>query len=311
MDDRTRKPRTSPRLEVPLSSGATKPIEASPGLGKLIAIGGREDRREDMLVLRRFVELCGPQAPVVVVLTAASGIPRQLGKSYQRAFGDLGVGRCDLIDMRSRDQANDPRAAAAILAADGIFMTGGDQSRLLDVIGGTASALALLEAFSRRGACVGGTSAGAAALSLHMLAEGGTPRLPEKNAVRMAVGLGLIPEAIIDQHFSERRRLGRLLSAVAHHPHVLGVGIDEDTALVIDPGRGVEVVGDGAVTIVDGRRMRSNVERAGSSETLEMLGVHMHLLPAGNRYPNTALDPGAGEAHESLAGALRLIAGPA
>lgn len=252
--------------------------------GRLIAIGGGENRGPGGQILQRFIELSGGNGARIVALTAASIDPQSTGENYRRAFAALGVTDFSVVDARDRAATEDPQAIARLAEADGIFITGGDQRRLMASIGDSRFAQAMRWAFQQRGTCIAGTSAGAAALSRSMLAEGSTPPLPEKDAARLDLGLGLVPKAIIDQHFSERRRLGRLLSVVAQQPSLLGVGIDEDTALVIERGRGIEVIGEGSVTVLDGRLMRSNIADADSRERLEMLGIRLHLLPAGNRY---------------------------
>lgn len=253
-------------------------------LGHLVVIGGAEDRLKDRVILRRFVELCGGPQAQILVLTAASADPAASWRGYEPVFRELGAERCEPLDIHSTEEASDPALVNRLLHADGIFMTGGDQRRLMGLLWETEAARAMHLAFHLRGCCIGGTSAGAAALSRLMLAEGDTPRLPEKDAAVLDLGLGFVSRAIIDQHFSERRRLGRLLSVLAQRPDMLGVGIDEDTALVIERGQGVEVIGQGAVTLIDGRRMRSNFEDVDANERLEMLGVNLHVLPAGHRY---------------------------
>ena len=281
------------------------PVHAAPAperrTGRLLAIGGAEDRRHDRVILRRFVELCARDnptaAPQVLVLTAASGVPEDAWRGYEPVFAELGA-QASHLDLRSPEDANQPDAVQRILSADGIFMSGGDQRRLMATLWESEAARAMHLAFHLRGCCIGGTSAGAAALSRLMLAIGDTPALPHRDAVSLDIGLGLISNAIIDQHFSERRRLGRLLSAMAQRPDVLGVGIDEDTALLIERGQAIEVLGQGAVTLVDGRQMRSNLKVAEPQAALEMLDVRLHLLPAGNRYvlqadaDGTPLPPG-------------------
>ncbi|WP_418320016.1 cyanophycinase [Piscinibacter sakaiensis] len=252
--------------------------------GRLIAIGGAEERGADSEILQRFIELSGGSGARIVVLTAASIDPMAAGKAYRRAFEALGVENPGIVDARDRQQADDQDAATRLREADGIFITGGDQRRLMASIESSAFADAMREAYVKNGACIAGTSAGAAALSGNMLAEGSTPALPEKDAARLDRGLGLVSRAIIDQHFSERRRLGRLLSVVAEQPTLLGLGIDEDTGLVIEHGRGIEVIGRGVVTLLDGRQMTSNIDEIEPRDRLEMLGVRLHLLPAGHRY---------------------------
>jgi len=263
------------------------PNPQSPGVGErraghLVIIGGNEDRDNDKRVLRRFVQLTGKDDPKIVVLSAAGA--GAAWEVYDRAFADLGVQQHLSLELASREAANDPKAADRLLSADGIFITGDDQKRLLAVIGGTAVHQALHKAFERLGLCIAGTSAGAAALSQHMMqgnaAPNGTPPLTHS----LAAGLGLLQRVLIDQHFSERRRLGRLLAVVAQNPTLMGIGIDEDTALVVEPSGGLEVVGDGAVTLIDGRQMSSNFLTGHEGETLELVDVKLHLLPAGARY---------------------------
>lgn len=259
-------------------------------IGRLMPIGGAEDRMQDRVVLRRFVELCGGPGARIRVLSAASGDPKAAWRAYQGVFGELGVSHTAHLDISDVDHANSQDVVDQILDTDGLFISGGDQRRLMTLLWETEAFRALHTAFHLRGCCIAGTSAGAAVLSRHMLAQGDTPRLPEKEAAELDLGLGFVSKAIIDQHFSERGRLGRLLSVLAQRPDMLGVGIDEDTALVIERGVGVEVVGQGAVTLLDGRQLRSNFEDIESRERLEMLGVRLHLLPAGRRY---SLAPGS------------------
>lgn len=292
---------------VPLRRPEPRPASAASGV--VMAIGGAEDRHEGMAVLRHFVQACGGAGARLVVLTAASGMPQLVWERYAQAFGRLGVQRLTELPLASRAQADDTAAVREILGADGVFLTGGDQRRLLSVLGDSAVAQALHRARAQRGLCVAGTSAGAAALSRHMLAEGRATALPEKGAARLDAGLALLPNAIVDQHFSQRQRLPRLMSAVAQRPELLGVGIDEDTALVVEPGRGVEVVGTGAVTLLDGRHMLSSAPRARPGDRLLLAGLQLHVLPAGQRFGIEADDgelPPAG-----LREALALLAGPA
>jgi cyanophycinase len=186
--------------------------------------------------------------------------------------------------MQSRGDANDRANAELIVQADGIFITGGDQRRLLAMIGGTAADFAIKTALFANGACVAGTSAGASALSAHMLSHGKVEFQPEKGAVSLGAGLGLLNGIVIDQHFSQRHRLARLLSVVAQNPYLHGVGIDENTALIVELGHGIEVIGEGMVTMVDARDAISNVADVRDRCSPELLGVHLHLLPAGSTY---------------------------
>ena len=256
----------------------------APRNGHLVIIGGHEDRQHDMQILSRFVELAGGVDARIVVITAASQIADTMWKIYDDAFGSLGVTRHSHLEITSRDDANDENFVRQVAEADGIFMTGGDQKRLLALIGGTALDAEMHAALKVRGATIGGTSAGASAMSGHMLAQGRAELHPEKGSVSLGAGLGFLHKVVIDQHFSERQRLSRLLSVVAQNPYLQGIGIDEDTALVVERGVGIEVVGEGAVTIVDGRAMSTNVAEIADHETPELIDVRLHLLPAGSRY---------------------------
>jgi cyanophycinase len=252
--------------------------------GHLVIIGGHEDRKHDMEILSRFVALSGGAGAKIVVISAASSVADQMWEMYDRAFGELGVGNRVHLALQSRQCANDEEIINDIRDATGIFMTGGDQKRLLAIIGGTALDAEMHAALKLRGACIGGTSAGASAMSGHMLAQGRAELHPEKGSVSLGAGLGFLHRVVIDQHFSERQRLSRLLSVVAQNPYLQGIGIDEDTALVIERGVGIEVLGEGAVTIVDGRNMSTNIAEISNNETPELIDVRLHLLPAGSKY---------------------------
>jgi cyanophycinase len=252
--------------------------------GHLVIIGGHEDRNHGKEILTRFVELAGGANARVVVITAASKIADEMWEVYDKAFGDLGVTQRTHLRLEGRGDANNEEKVRMVAEADGIFMTGGDQKRLLAIIGGTALDAEMHTALKVRGACIGGTSAGASAMSGHMLAQGKTDLLPEKGAVSLGAGLGFLHRVVIDQHFSERQRLSRLLSVVAQNPYLQGIGIDENTALVVERGRGIEVVGEGSVTIVDGRTMDTNMADIQERDTPELIDVRLHLLPVGSRY---------------------------
>lgn len=264
--------------------------------GHLVIIGGHEDRKREMEILSRFVELSGGPDANILVITAASTVPDDMWSMYDSAFGALGVTRRNHLEITSRQEANSEEFVRQVAEADGIFMTGGDQKRLLALLGGTALDAEMHVALKVRGATIGGTSAGASAMSGHMLAQGRVELHPEKGSVSLGAGLGFLHRVVIDQHFSERQRLSRLLTVVAQNPYLQGIGIDEDTALVVERGVGIEVLGQGAVTIVDGRTMITNVADIKDRDTPELIDVRLHLLPAGSSYqlPAAAQDPGKG-----------------
>jgi len=299
-----------------LLQAGTALLAASPAIartrrvGRLVIIGGAEDRLHDKLILRQFVELCGGASSRIRVLSAASSQPSAAWETYRTAFGDLGVMDCQPIEVPDREAADSQAVTDLILEADGIFISGGDQQRLMNLIWETEAFKALHIAFHLRGCCVAGTSAGAAVMSRHMLASGEASRLPRKDLGDLDLGLGFVHKAIIDQHFSQRYRLGRLLSVLAQWPQMLGVGIDEDTALVIERDTAVEVIGSGAVTVLDGRAMITNVNLVESQGHLEMLGVRIHLLPAGNRYSAHPLVQKAKGMPTALREAIAMLVAP-
>ena len=259
----------------------------SKSAGQLMIIGGGEDRTDDKNVLTRFVEMAGGPEGRFVVITTASRVPDQVWEMYDTAFGDLGVTRRKHLHLDSRLDANNRELVDEIEQADGIFMTGGDQKRLMAIIGGTLADEAMHRALATRGAVIAGTSAGASAMSAHMLADGKTDLHPEKGAVHLGAGLGLLHRVVIDQHFSQRHRLARLLTVIAANPHLLGIGIDEDTALIVSfgaTGAGIEVIGNGAVTIVDGRDTITNIADLPQHGCPELIDVRLHLLPSGSHY---------------------------
>lgn len=255
-----------------------------PKVSRLVIVGGAEDRLQDRVILRKFADYCGSSQARIRVITAASGDPEGVWQSYQNVFRALGVEDVQRLAIDDRDSAHAAPLQAEILQADGIFMSGGDQSKLMNTLWDTPAYQSLHQSFHLNRCCIGGTSAGAAVMSRHMIAQGPAVLRPRKDAVDTDIGLGLLSQAVVDQHFSERRRLARLLSTLAMRPDLLGVGIDEDTALVIEKGQALEVIGKGTVTLVDPSQMQSNVTELETLEQIEMLGVQLHVLPAGHRY---------------------------
>ncbi|MDB5943437.1 MAG: cphB [Ramlibacter sp.] len=268
-----------------LAGPALRLAAQGPVRGRLVIVGGAEDRVHDRRILRRFLDDAGGPPSRVRLLAAASSVPLVVADSYRRAFGEIGATDCELLPLLERDAAFRPEVVQAILDADAIFITGGNQSRLMGVLQDTPALTALQHAHGHLGRCIAGTSAGAAAMSRHMIAQGPAVRSPRKDVVGTGTGLGLLPAAIVDQHFSERGRLARLLSALAQRPDLLGVGVDEDTALIVESGEAIEVIGSGAVTLVDPSSMHTNVGEIEPQGAIEMLGLRLHTLPAGQRYP--------------------------
>jgi cyanophycinase len=198
-------------------------------------------------------------------------------------FGELGVKKVRPLHAMTRAQANDETFARQLRDATGIFLTGGNQLRLSSTIGGTLLAEAVMARF-REGAVVGGTSAGASAMSTHMIAFGASGGTPKHRMAALAAGLGVLPSVIIDQHFQQRNRLGRLLSVIAQNPSLLGLGVDEDTAGVVGPDGIMEVIGRGSITIVDGSAAETDAWDIHGHRPLMISGVVLHALPAGYRF---------------------------
>lgn len=279
---------------VAVTAGGAVPAWAQKSkVSRLVIVGGAEDRLQDRIILRKFAHYCGGPQAKIRILTAASGDPQGVWQSYREVFNSLGVVDVARLAIDDRASAQDRAVQTEILQADGIFMSGGDQSKLMSILWDSLAYQALHQSFHLNHCCIGGTSAGAAVMSRHMIAQGPAVLRPTKDAVDTDIGLGLLSQAVVDQHFSERRRLSRLLSTLALRPDLLGVGIDEDTALVIERGQGIEIIGQGSVTLVDPSRMQSNVDDLDTFDQIEMLGVQLHLLPAGHRYSVQASDPRA------------------
>lgn len=248
--------------------------------GWIVPIGGAEHKDNDTRILERFVGLCGGDAADIVVIPTASRQP-DTGPRYEKVFSTLGARRVEALDFDTRRDAAEPNRLARIDEATGIFFTGGDQLRLSTLLGGTPVAKRI-RACNAHGIPVAGTSAGASVLSDHMIAFGREGESPTADSVHLAPGFGLTNRFIIDQHFRQRDRLGRLLAALAYNPFSVGIGLDEDTAAFIRPDNTLEVVGSGAVTIVDAAGLQfSSMDIATRSEPVCLLGITLHILVEG------------------------------
>ena len=251
--------------------------------GYIIPIGGGEEKELDPVILRRFVDLSGGDSANIVIIPTASQLD-DTGSRYETIFGGLGAKETSSIPIASRKDCNNPEFAERCEAASGIFITGGNQLRLSAILGGSDVAQTIRRV-NARGVPVAGTSAGASIMAEHMMAGGEPDSSPSEGGAVLAPGLGLTNAAVIDQHFSERNRLGRLLSAIALNPFLLGMGIDEDTAAFINPHGVLEVTGSGTVTIVDGVEMNYNSAHAAQRDQgLGMLGLKMDILHEGCHY---------------------------
>ncbi len=260
--------------------------------GFVIPIGGAEERMGSMKVLRQFVKLCGGRKACIAIIPTASNLA-DTGDKYIEIFKKIGVHEAVSLPIEERAEADSQDYLDVLDRADGIFITGGNQLRLSTILGGTRVAQKIRRR-NAEGVHVAGTSAGAAIMPEHMIAGGTTGSIPLADGVNLAPGLGLTNSLLIDQHFVQRDRLGRLLTAISYNPFMLGVGIDEDTAIFISPDEIFEVVGSGAVTVIDPIDLSySSMSRAGKNDSLSLLDLKLHILARGCHFdiPNRKPSP--------------------
>ncbi len=251
--------------------------------GYVIPIGGGEERLDSPIILEKFVKLCGSEKSKIVIIPTASQL-ETTGKNYVEVFQKLGVTDVVSLPINSRADAQDETYLEQLASATGIFITGGNQLRLSTILGGTPVAQAIRRA-NAAGTHIAGTSAGAAIMPEHMIAGGPTGALPNEQGVTLTPGLGLINKIILDQHFSQRNRLGRLLSAVSYNPFAIGFGICEDTAIFIDSNDVIEIVGSGCVTVIDPSGVEySSMAEADEGEAITLIGLKLHMLSHGSSF---------------------------
>ncbi|MES1021839.1 cyanophycinase [Gloeocapsa sp. BRSZ] len=251
--------------------------------GQLVIIGGAEDKEGECTILREFVRRAGGTKARVVIMTAATELPREVGENYIKIFERLGAEDVRIIDTETREDASSSTALEAIEKATGVFFTGGDQARITSILKDTEIDAKIHERF-QAGIVVGGTSAGAAVMPDVMIVEGDSETNPRMEIVDLGPGMAFLPGVVIDQHFSQRGRLGRLIAALAQQPAVLGFGIDENTAIVVSDDQ-FEVVGEGSVTVVDDSNVtHTNVNEILRDEALAVCGAKLHILPHGYKF---------------------------
>lgn len=246
----------------------------------LLIIGGAEDRVGKASLLRKFVRLSGGRRSRLVVIPTASSFQDEVVASYTEVFTRLGAPTIDVVNPSSRLEAADPAVAALIDGATGVFMSGGSQLRLSQFIPGTPLGDALHRAHAR-GCVIAGTSAGASIMSEFMISMGEEGVTPRQRASQISAGLGLVKDVVIDQHFGQRSRYGRLMSVIAPSPSLIGIGIDEDTAILVQDGRTFEVLGSGGVFVVDCRSAVTDAPDARRGAPMLVSGAVVHTLPAG------------------------------
>lgn len=272
------------------NGGSPPSTSASPPQrGLVMPIGGAEDKTNQKVILSRFVaEAGGPNARIVILPTASS--IESAGQYYKGLFLGLGAATADVVYIPDRHAANRGDSVEVVNEATGVYLTGGNQNRLAAILGGSRVASAIHARYDN-GAIIAGTSAGASILSTHMVSAGRSGPSPKQRMAHMAAGFGLINGVIIDQHFRERDRIGRLLTLVAQNPALLGLGIDEDTAALIDDRGVLEVLGRGTVMIVDGTNIHSDIVHARAHRPVSVTDVLLHALASGYRYDLRARRP--------------------
>jgi cyanophycinase len=248
--------------------------------GWIVPIGGAENKENDRRILERFVRVSGGANADIVVIPSASRL-YETGPRYERIFRELGAAHVTVMDFDTRRDCRETGRLERLEAASGVFFTGGNQLRLTTLLGGTPVSK-LIRRRNAHGVTVGGTSAGASILSEHMIAFGDDGSAVISGSVRLAPGLGLTNRFIIDQHFRERDRLGRLIAALAYNPFAVGIGLDEDTAAFIGPDETIEVEGSGGVTVVDAAdTIYSSIAEVNEGQPVCVLGLRLHILVAG------------------------------
>jgi cyanophycinase len=248
--------------------------------GVVMPIGGAEDKIGRMTILRDVARLAGGQHAILAIISTASSLGDEITHAYLQVFAALGVAEVVGLRPESRLEAAEPATVDVVDRATGVFLTGGNQTKLAGIVLGTPLGHAIQRAHAR-GALVAGTSAGASICSEHMVSFGSGGSTPKFRVGQVSQGLGLLSGVIVDQHFTQRNRFGRLLALIAANPAQLGMGIDEDTAAVIEPDGLMEVKGRGVVTVVDGSDVITTAYTATGTQPLMISGIRLHTLPRG------------------------------
>ncbi|HEX6086032.1 MAG TPA: cyanophycinase, partial [Thermoanaerobaculia bacterium] len=251
-------------------------------IGRLLLIGGNEDKNEDsMVILPHFVKMCGGRDARIIVCGTPSESVEEKERTYRELFEKIGVAEVMEPDITVRQDGAEEDLVAMAKRATGVFFTGGDQLRLTAIVAGTPFGNEIARRVFEEGLVAGGTSAGSAAMSSTMFISSNSKGTVRRSDVSLAPGLGYWRDTVVDTHFAQRGRVSRMLVVFAHNPQILGVGIDEDTAIEVEPGVGFTVIGNGAVFVFDGTVTHSNAPQAGDNDIIAMTDSAMHVLPDG------------------------------
>ena len=264
--------------------------------GPVMPIGGAEDKSPGSDILERFIELAGGDGARIAIVPTASEEPQEAGERYVKVFRKLGAAEADWMRVEMREDANAEPALDLLRNATGIFITGGDQARLVALLAGTL-VMECIRLRNAEGIIVAGTSAGASIVSAHLM-SGGTgiagnsnDAAARKGMVELVAGFGLLQDVIVDQHFSQRGRMGRLLATFAANPGLLGIGLDEDTAVLIDREGTLEVLGSNMVTIIDGREATSDYYERDIGDVLTVVRSSLNILGPGRKFDLNTRQP--------------------
>jgi cyanophycinase len=268
-----------------LALQSLKPKMPQPTQTAIMVIGGAEDKVHGREILRSFFGRSGGEDARIAILPCASREPVAIGERYRTIFQDMGAKAVEVLNILDRDQCTDPILQEYVSDCTGIFMTGGDQLRLCGILADTPLMTIVRTRAQTGEVTLAGTSAGAAVMGHHMIAGGGSGETPNHSMVDMTLGLGIIPEVIVDQHFHNRNRMARLMSAIVGHRDRVGIGIDEDTCAVFEGDGTLQVIGKGAVTIVDPHELTyTNQAEVGRTDPLCICNLRVHVLNAGSRF---------------------------
>lgn len=253
--------------------------------GTLIPIGGGEDKKESMDVLKRIIAETNVKDPLIEVITTATSVPDEVRRDYEEAFRSLGLKNYDTIHIDRKEDANDRKFLDRLKKADAILFSGGDQGKLSEVLMGTEFHEVMMDRYKKDSFIIAGTSAGAAAMSDTMILRGSSKDALIKGELDLTAGFGFLTGVVIDTHFTERGRFGRLIQAVSTNPKLLGIGLGEDTAAVVKNGSEIEIEGSGLVVIVDGSSINhTNLNEIKEGDPLSVEGISLHVLCAGDRF---------------------------
>jgi cyanophycinase len=255
--------------------------EQSGKVGRLLVIGGAEDKEGDQDILHRFVELAGGEQARIIVCSSPSEEAEEAAERYREVFERIGVAEVIGAPINERNEADVPELLEAVERATGVFFTGGDQLRLTALVAGTHFSEGIRDRLFHDGLIVAGTSAGAAAMSSVMLIGGTNEGSVRRADVSLAPGLGLWRDTVVDTHFNQRGRVSRLMTVFAHNPQVLGIGIDENSAVEVELGVRFTVHGENAVMVFNGHVTHSSAPRASDDEVLALTDALIHVLPKG------------------------------